>query len=102
MTRRLPAFLVLAGISCSIASAAQPQQAAAELRTAHFQHAKTFALTALDERLAILQQERACVANATVHADLRRCHTDAAAARTALQAKMHPQYEQLQSGILPK
>jgi hypothetical protein len=101
MTRLLPVLLALAGITCSVASAA-PAQGGAEHRAAHFQRVKTFALTALDARLSILQGERECVATAKVPGELRTCHADASKARAVLKANMHPQYEQLQSGRVPQ
>jgi len=97
MTRLLPVLLALAGITCSVAFAG-PAQGSVDHRTAHFQRTRAFALTALGERLSILQRERECVSAAKDPGELRGCHADASKARSVLKTKLHPQYEQLQAG----
>jgi hypothetical protein len=98
MPRWCPVSLLLAGILFSYAAAAAPGApgaATSPSRPSRFEQTKTFALTALDERLRILQRERQCVATVADSAGLRQCSAQASGARTAMKSRLHPQFERL-------
>lgn len=101
MTRWLPVSMLLAGILSSYATAAAPAAAAPQPRPTRFEQTKVFALTALDERLRILQQERQCVAAAAAPAQMRHCGAQAGSARATMKARLHPQFERLRAGRDP-
>lgn len=100
MTRWLIFLSLLAGLPSTFAQPPKALELKPSMRDANtrFEPAKVFALTALDERIRILESERRCVAAAVGSEDLRACNRQARSARKAMRNQLNPSFEHLKSG----
>lgn len=103
MTRWLLIAALLAGLVGTVSQGAeQPATSTPEVgKASHVHKAKSFALTALDGRIHILEVEKICVIAAQDTKALRNCSITAKVARKNFQTKLAPAFDALRARQQP-